>query len=106
MYAVKVASSDNLDIIYLIFGNVVRFVILDPSNHTYKTESGGVPMWGVGVGGVWVEVSMGIGWGVWGWVCACGMTCDTSTVVILLCNNHFLNISAKFSFSKHRIELI
>ena len=41
MSAVKVASSDNLDIIYLIFGDVVRVVILDPCNHTGACPGGG-----------------------------------------------------------------
>ena len=63
---VKVASSDNLDIIYLIFGDVVRFVNLDPSNHTYETGSEGGSVWGMGVAEVWVGVGMG---GVCGGVC-------------------------------------
>ena len=56
MYTVKATSSDNYDIIYLIFGDVVRFVIMDLSNHAYKTGSG--CGW---VSGVWVGV--GYGWG-------------------------------------------
>ena len=38
------------DIIYLILGDLVRFVIMDLSNHTYKTR--------MGVGGC-----LGYGWG-------------------------------------------
>ena len=34
MYTVKATSSDNYNIICLIFGDVVRFVIMDLSNHT------------------------------------------------------------------------
>ena len=54
MYTVKATLSDNYDIVYLIFGDVVRFVIMDLSNHTYKTGSG--CGW---VAGVWVRVAYG-----------------------------------------------